>query len=113
MKDKLDSMIDLMKVLNDRTRLEILDFLRPGKKKPKEIETTLNKSQSTISQQLKILVQSDLVDFEQKGVEKEYFIKEPKIYNLLTSILDFATSLNKNKSNVITSSNVNDILGVQ
>ncbi len=113
MRDKLDSMIDLMKVLNDRTRLEIIEFLMTEKKKQKEIETALKKSQSTISQQLKILIQSGIVNFDQKGVEKEYYIKESKIYNLLSSIFDFATILNKNKSNVIASSNVNDILGVQ
>ena len=47
--------IEFMKILADQTRLEILDLLNHENRTSSQIQSTLNKSQSTISQQLKVL----------------------------------------------------------
>jgi len=56
--------IEFLRVLADQTRLDILDLLRQKKKTSSEIQTVLIKSQSTISQHLKVLTNKNLIHFE-------------------------------------------------
>jgi len=90
MKDKYDLIIEFFDILSDRTRFDIVELLRDDKQRtPAEIIKELKKSQSTISQQLKKLVQSNIIEVHQEGVKKYYKISDPQIYILLTQISDF------------------------
>lgn len=69
-------------------------------KTPTEIQDTLKKSQSTISQQLKILQQAGLIQVKQEGVKKKYGIKSPQIYKVLENIRSFMITSSQTKTNV-------------
>jgi DNA-binding transcriptional ArsR family regulator len=89
--------IEFLKVLADQTRLEILDLLYQEKRTSSEIQSTLNKSQSTISQHLKVLVNKNLIIFERINVIKYYKIKNAEIFKLLVEIKDFVAKINQEK----------------
>ena len=88
--------IEFLKVLADQTRLEILDLLNRKNKTSSEIQLALNKSQSTISQHLKVLANKNLIIFEKinnKGKSIKYYkIKNEEIFKLLVDIKSFVVS---------------------
>jgi len=90
-------LIDFLKILADPTRLEILELLRSGDKTSLKIQKTLNKSQSTISQHLKLLLNYNLIISEKKSNLNHYKIKNLDIFPLISSISDFANEINKEK----------------
>jgi len=89
--------IEFLKVLADQTRLEILDLLYQEKKTSSEIQSALNKSQSTISQHLKVLANKNFIIFERINNIKYYKIKNSEIFKFLVDIKDFITKINQEK----------------
>ena len=108
--------IKFLKVIADQTRLEILQLLKKGERSSSEIQKILKKSQSTISQHLKTLVDSGLIEFFQKEVLieiennkkpnkknkipkiiKYYKIKNQAIFDTLSKIQSFVIDANKEK----------------
>jgi len=102
--------IEFLRVLADQTRLEIIDLLRNEKKTSSEIQTVLNKSQSTISQHLKVLTNKDLILFERINNVKYYKIKTPEIFKLLVEIKSFVAGINKEKLQTMSDEDVIDTL---
>ena len=98
MSELTEKIADFLRVLGDRTRLEILDLLKNGERTSEEIQNALDKRQSTISQQLKKLFDEDLITFEKKGNIKFYKIKNQYILKILTDIQSFVTILQKKKA---------------
>ena len=94
-KDK--KIIEFLRVLADQTRLDMLELLRDEKKTSLEIQATLNKSQSTISQHLKALSNKNLIIFDRINNAKSYKIKNPDIFKLLVEIKSFVGRLNQEK----------------
>ena len=89
--------IEFLKVLADQTRLEILDLLYHEKKTSSEIQSALKKSQSTISQHLKVLTNQNLIIFERINNIKYYKIKNREVFKLLVEIKDYVTKINQEK----------------
>ena len=89
--------IDFLRVLADQTRLDILNLLQYEKKTSSEIQKTLNKSQSTISQHLKALSNKNLIIFEKINNVRSYKIKNPNIFKLLLEIKSFVVQINQEK----------------
>lgn len=89
MESKNNQLLKFLKVLCDDTRLAILNNLKESEKNNEELQNLLNKSQSTISHQLNILVNNNLVDFEVKENYKYYMIKNQDIFKLLSRIEGF------------------------
>ena len=81
--------IDILKAIADETRIKIIKSLKNGKKTAGEIEQIIKKSQSTTSQQLKKLIDTDIIIFEQSGTKKYYQPKDPQIYDLIQSMESF------------------------
>ena len=102
--------IEFLRVLADQTRLDILDLLRQEKKTSSEIQTVLNKSQSTISQHLKILTNKNLILFERISNVKKYKIKNQELFKLLVEIKSFAAGINKEKLQTMSEEDIKDIL---
>jgi len=107
--------IELLKVLADQTRFEILDLLCREKMPSSEIQTKLTKSQSTISQQLKILTNKNLIIFERIKKKNQKFIKYYKIKNrevfkLLVDIKSFVVGINKEKLQAMSNEDILDTL---
>ncbi|MFX1520424.1 MAG: ArsR/SmtB family transcription factor [Promethearchaeota archaeon] len=73
----------VFKAISDPTRLEIIEFLKDGEKCQCEIHPELEKSQSTISQHLKILIECGILEMRRDGQKKMYSIKELEILRML------------------------------
>ncbi|MFX1570749.1 MAG: ArsR/SmtB family transcription factor [Promethearchaeota archaeon] len=89
--------VEFLKVLADLTRLEILDQLRTSEKNSSEIQEELEKSQSTISKHLNMLVDNNLIEFEKKDNIKYYKIKNNDIFTLLSHINSTVADINTEK----------------
>ena len=108
--------LDFLKIIGDKTRLDILNFLKDGEKSSAEIQEFLKKSQSTISQHLKNLLSQDLIDVIYKEVLltienpkkpgetidvpkgiKYYKIRNDDFFDLLGQIESFVADINKAK----------------
>lgn len=78
-KDLLSGLSEFFKIFGDTTRLRILDVLLNKDMKVNEIANILNKSQSSISHQLKNLRASNLVRTEKVGQSVIYSISDEHI----------------------------------
>ncbi|NHJ21651.1 MAG: ArsR family transcriptional regulator [Candidatus Lokiarchaeota archaeon] len=91
-----NDLIEFLKVLADQTRLEILDLINNESKTSAQIQSALEKSQSTISQHLKVLTNSNIIKFERKDNVKYYEIKNVEIFKILIDIKSFIDSMSNN-----------------
>ncbi len=108
--DNAHEIEDFLKAIADRNRLDIINFLRNGEKSSLEIQEMLKKGQSTVSQQLKLLIQANIVIYRQQGVKKYYSIKDNKIFQLLSAINSYILGQSQEKLDAITSLGVMDTL---
>jgi len=101
MSELTEKVSDFLKVLCDQTRLEILELLKNGEKTSEDIQEALHKTQSTISLQLKKLLDENIIGFEKKKEEKVsinyYRVKNDYIFKLLSNIQSFVITLQKDK----------------
>jgi DNA-binding transcriptional ArsR family regulator len=86
MSKSYDALAEYLKALADSSRIAILDVLKDGEKTPKEIQDALGKSQSTVSQQLKILSSKNIILSRKDGTNRYYSVKQPEIHSILKSI---------------------------
>jgi DNA-binding transcriptional ArsR family regulator len=77
------SRAQVFKAIADPTRLEIIEFLKDGEKCQCEIHPELEKSQSTISQHLKILIESGIIEMRRDGQKKMYSIKDIDVLRMI------------------------------
>ncbi|MHA1379722.1 MAG: ArsR/SmtB family transcription factor [Candidatus Helarchaeota archaeon] len=110
MEERNRSIVSFLKVIADVTRLDILNFLKNTEKSASEIQDAVRKSQSTISQQLKILINSELINVRREGAKKYYKIKDPQIFDILSIIVSFIGDQNREKIDLITKDHIHDIL---
>ncbi|MFX0134224.1 MAG: ArsR/SmtB family transcription factor [Candidatus Hodarchaeota archaeon] len=110
MKEVDEKIVRFLKVIADVTRLEILNFLKNTEKTASEIQDAINKSQSTVSQQIKILISADLVSSRRDGAKKYYMIKNPKIFDVISLIKSYISTQDREKIEKITSIDVLDTL---
>jgi len=90
-------LIEFLKVLADQTRLDILDMLQKKKCTSSEIQIALDKSQSTISQHLKMLSSLNLISYDKINNVKYYRASNVEIFKLLIDIKKFVVNINKEK----------------
>lgn len=74
---------EFFKALADETRLKILVFLRDGERCQCEILPYLDKSQSTVSQHLQTLRESDVLVSRKSGQRVKYRVRDPRIFQIL------------------------------
>lgn len=110
MKEINDKVVKFLKIIADSTRLEILEFLKNNENTANEIINAINKSQSTVSQQLKTLIDADLVISRREGAKKIYKLKNPQIFNIISMIISFITNQNREKIDTMSSLDVLDTL---
>jgi len=101
MSELTEKVSDFLKVLCDQTRLEILELLKNGEKTSEEIQNDLHRTQSTISLQLKKLIDENLITFEKKKEDKVsinyYRVKNDYVFKILSYIRSFVITLQKDK----------------
>ena len=90
-------LIEFLKVLADQTRLDILQMLQHKRSSSSEIQSALDKSQSTISQHLKSLNSLNLITYDRINNIKYYRISNDEIFKLLIDIKSFIANISKEK----------------
>ncbi|MCP1123536.1 metalloregulator ArsR/SmtB family transcription factor [Bacillus sp. 3103sda1] len=74
---------DFFKALSHPLRIRILELLSEGEKSVNEIQSTLNKEGSAVSQQLSVLRAKNIVVGTKDGKRVLYSLRDPMIMNLL------------------------------
>ncbi|MHA1579634.1 MAG: ArsR/SmtB family transcription factor [Candidatus Freyarchaeota archaeon] len=82
--------VEVLKALADETRLKILQFLGKEEKCQCEIVPVMEKSQSTISQHLQILVNSGVLEYRREGQRSLYRLKDERIIKILELVNDIS-----------------------
>ncbi len=75
--------IDLFKSLSDPTRIKIIKILRGKEMCACEIPEKVNRAQPTVSQHLKILEKSGVLQSRRDGREILYSIADEKVFELI------------------------------
>ncbi len=102
--------VEFLKVLGDPTRLDIVDLLQNSEKSALEIKIALDRSQSTISKHLNMLLENGLIGFEKRDNKKYYKIENSEILDLITTINTIVLSISKKKLRDIQDVDIHDIL---
>jgi ArsR family transcriptional regulator len=76
----------VFKAMGDETRLEILELLRNGKMCVCEIVPQIDASQSNISQHLRILKDTGIIELEKQGRSNYYHVTTDKVFEILDLI---------------------------
>ncbi|MFX1573657.1 MAG: ArsR/SmtB family transcription factor [Promethearchaeota archaeon] len=107
MDDLTEAASEFLKILSDPYKLEIIKYLKNGEKTSKEIEDSLQISQSYTSQQLKQLQKTGIILYKRNGSIKKYFIKNYNIFRVISAINSFVIELHKKKfQKLVTSDNI-------
>ena len=101
---------EFLKAISDQTRLDILYLLQKNPRTSTDLQDLLDKSQSTISQHLKILITNNLIHFEKKDKENLYSIIDEDTTNFLSEINSFVIQKNKEKLEPFINSDRRDVL---
>ena len=109
MKIPIDQASNLLKALADKSRLQIIEMLYDGEKSSKEIERGLGKCQSTTSQHLKILMDSELLSFRHEGLTKYYKVKAD-VLDFVAALSALVGKITQNKIGTIVSNDIKDTL---
>lgn len=107
--------VDFLKVIGDETRLMILELLRVNELTSSDFEEALGLKQSTVSLQLKNLLDANLITVEKKvngeGKRMNYYsVKDKFIYKIISSIRSFIVNLQNPQTKQIARMNVADTL---
>ena len=102
--------VDLLKILGDTTRLSILQILKNDETSAAELENELDKSQSTISQHIKVLREADLIEADKDGRVNYYKVKNAKVFKILARIKSFIIKTKKEKLDILNKAQINDTL---
>lgn len=73
----------VFKAMGDETRLEILELLRNGKMCVCEIVPQIDASQSNISQHLRILKDTGIIELEKRGRSNYYSVTNVKVFEIV------------------------------
>lgn len=84
--EKADFVAQQLKVLSNPDRLKILCVLKDGEIAVQQIEALTQILQPTLSQQLTVLRQADLVQTRREGKQIFYSIKQVKTLKLMHSL---------------------------
>ena len=102
--------VEFLKVLGDPTRLDIVDLLQNSEKSALEIKKALDRSQSTISKHLNMLVENGLIGFEKRDNVKYYKIENSEILDLINTVNTIVLSISKKKLRDIQNVDIHDVL---
>ena len=74
---------EFFRALGHPARLVILEQLRSGDKSVNELQTVLGIDQSSVSQQLAVLRNKNIVESRKEGTTVYYRVRDPMIFQLL------------------------------
>lgn len=86
--DELYKLAELFKIFGDPTRIKILCTLLEGEYCVQELAGKVGMSQSSISHQLRVLKQSQLVRFRREGRSLFYSLADSHVYTVVNQGLE-------------------------
>lgn len=87
-KDVLEKTSSSLKAIAHPIRLCMIDLLRDGKRmNVTQIYKTLGLEQAVASQHLSILKEKDILDSKRQGKHSYYFLKHPRVIEVINLIL--------------------------
>ncbi len=86
------------RVLGNPTAYLILRCLEHERKKPGDLSEQLEIPIATISMTLRHLRQLDMVRYETNGTSKEYWVKDPKVLDMLDTIEQLVESMREKRA---------------
>jgi len=106
-----ENLSEFIKILSDPSRLDILDALKEGSEmSASEIENAIGKSQSSTSQQLKNLVNANILNVRRESRNKYFKIRDPQIFNILIEITIYLSNINQDKIEELSDVDISDTL---
>ena len=106
-----ENLSEFIKILSDPSRLDILDALKEGSEmSASEIENAIGKSQSSTSQQLKNLVNANVLNVRRESRNKYFKIRDPQIFNILIEITIYLSNINQDKIEELSDADITDTL---
>lgn len=88
--EELDRTAALVKVLDSKTRLQILLLLDDAERVVHELVTELDKSQPLISQHLRVLRKAGLVSSSRNGREVLYALARPEVIDVIGELVELS-----------------------
>ena len=88
--EELDRTAALVKVLDSKTRLQILLLLDDAERVVHELVTELEKSQPLISQHLRVLRKAGLVSSSRNGREVLYALARPEVIDVIGELVELS-----------------------
>ena len=86
--NRIEELSNIFKILSDNTRLKIVCALLNTEIRVSDISNKLNINRTTVSHQLKILRDNNLVKCTRKGLEKYYSLRNPHIEQIILQGID-------------------------
>ena len=86
--DELYSLAELFKIFGDQTRIKILYTLLDGEMCVQDIADNIGMSQSSVSHQLRVLKQSQLVKFRRDGRTIYYALADQHVCTIMNQGLE-------------------------
>jgi DNA-binding transcriptional ArsR family regulator len=75
-----------------------------------EIESAIGRSQSSTSQQLKHLVNANVLMVRRESRNKYYKIRDPQIFSIITEITIFLSNINQDRIEELSDTDISDTL---
>jgi ArsR family transcriptional regulator, arsenate/arsenite/antimonite-responsive transcriptional repressor len=101
-----------LKAIADELRLQILEFIKKAPRTSNDIQDALKKSQSTISQHLKVLVDEEILTYKRDGAKKTYEINNPIVLSILSNVNAFLIQRHQRKVAKLEDDAISDTLRV-
>ncbi len=77
---------EYFKALGHPIRIRVLELLRDGERSVSDLQTALELEGSTVSQQLAVLRNRQIVTGRKEGTSVYYRVTEPLVFNLLDTV---------------------------
>ena len=86
--NRIEELSNVFKLLSDTTRLKIVCLLLNKEIRVSDISNNLNINRTTVSHQLKVLRDNNLVKYKQIGLAKYYSLRNPHIEQIILQGID-------------------------
>jgi DNA-binding transcriptional ArsR family regulator len=95
---KIELEAELLSVLAQPTRLKILYFLRDGEQCACKINPQMREDSSVVSRHLVRMREAGLLGSRREGVSIYYWIREPRVFDLLRNVDDLLRAIMREKN---------------
>jgi ArsR family transcriptional regulator len=103
--------IKILQALSDETRLRIIDALKKGERCVCEIYPALGKSQSLISEHLRVLREANILDSRRDGRRIIYFISDQRIAKLCQELDEIVSMRVKERAEALARATLSQRVG--